>query len=750
MDWLRQNTEYTDHQLQILNCCRLHIHVTTVSELIDASGRNFLSHMFNCIRPPWFNRRQFMPIQPRPSHYQIRKLWKPMCHKIKQQISMQQIRLSHWTGHDTPTRPHRASYQDKATEPPTYYQWIQTSYWILKPHLSSIHGYLIKDKSTTWTPTVTSLPIALSTGRPTLQGTVYRILQQTDLPPIQATITQNQIINPHIHAPITNCTAFQAYLPSLPEWQQTLLASTQFIQSPIHIQEQTTSITRPLVIFTDYHFLNDITCFSWILFNHDGEVLANGRGPCPGPATRTRADAWSLLASTLFLRHLISMNRVATHNFPHVAIINRNKRLIRRIQEHVTYTSLYCNVTLDQDWDIVRQIVTTLQQGPPFHPQWHPMHSYLAEQIQSSIQRKPILQQRLCDTKNIAKAYLPSLSTDTEETFQHMIRCNHPEAATFQTKLLQTINSVCHQQRAPPIIHTTLRSWIASWLRHKTPLDTDLDNRLHCLHAAQTEIGWDLLIRGFFAAEWSNLRKLFQPNRPTPYNNDFLFPKLIMEIWKCQTDFWKAYQEVRHHTHQVDDTTTQNHTELQEQVQYLYSLADQVLPTQRHHYFEENIDEFLATRTTTQLSNYINAYGPAIRMSIRHAKRQSQTNTRPLSTYGFRSSRNTTGQTNDNTTNPSTTPTTQNTRHIGVPTHTSMTQPRFRQRLLTWITTRLNPTPNPTATQTTAPPSDHTLPQLPSTPTHKLTDTRATPHHKHSRWRPTDAQKQQFLAFFRR
>ena len=317
MDWLRQNTEYTDHQLQILNCCRLHIHVTTVSELIDASGRNFLSHMFNCVRPPWFNQRQFMPIQPRPSHYQICKLWKPMCHKIKKQISMQQIRLSHWTGHDTPTRPHRASYQDKATEPPTYYQWIQTSYWILQPYLSSIHGYLITDKSTTWTPTVTSLPIALTTGRPTLQGTVYRILQQTDLPPIQATITQNQIINPHIHAPITNCTAFQAYLPSLPEWQQTLLASTQFIQSPIHIQEQTTSITRPLVIFTDYHFLNDITCFSWILFNHDGEVLANGQGPCPGPPTRTRADAWSLLASTLFLRHLISMNRDATHNFPH-------------------------------------------------------------------------------------------------------------------------------------------------------------------------------------------------------------------------------------------------------------------------------------------------------------------------------------------------------------------------------------------------------------------------------------------------
>ena len=93
-----------------------------------------------------------------------------------------------------------------------------------------------------------------------------------------------------------------------------------------------------------------------------------------------------------------------------------------------------------------------------------------------------------------------------------------------------------------------------------------------------------------------------------------------METWKCQTDFWQAYQDDRHQALSGEDSPIQNHTELQAQVQYLYSLANQVLPTQHHHYFENDIDHFLINRTTAQLLNYINAYGPAIRMSIQHAK----------------------------------------------------------------------------------------------------------------------------------
>jgi hypothetical protein len=97
MDWIINSKVYSDKQIVILNCCRLHLHITTISEILDESGRNVLAHVFNCKRPKWFNQRQFMPIQPRPSHHQIRTLWKPMCSKIKQQIAMGNIRMGQWT-----------------------------------------------------------------------------------------------------------------------------------------------------------------------------------------------------------------------------------------------------------------------------------------------------------------------------------------------------------------------------------------------------------------------------------------------------------------------------------------------------------------------------------------------------------------------------------------------------------------------------------------------------------------------------
>jgi hypothetical protein len=175
MDWIRTKTTFNKRQTNILNCCRLHVHATTISELLDSSGRNFLPHMFNCTRPKWFNKRQFMPIQPRPSNHQIRTLWKPLCKQIKQHISQQLIKMHQWTGKSAHTRPFRSSYVDTSTTPNTHYHWIQDLYWLLKPYLTTVPGYFITDHSTDWKPTTTAIPISITQGRPTINRTVFRL-----------------------------------------------------------------------------------------------------------------------------------------------------------------------------------------------------------------------------------------------------------------------------------------------------------------------------------------------------------------------------------------------------------------------------------------------------------------------------------------------------------------------------------------------------------------------------------------------
>ena len=102
--------------------------------------------------------------------------------------------------------------------------------------------------------------------------------------------------------------------------------------------------------------------------------------------------------------------------------------------------------------------------------------------------------------------------TNTIKTFQHMIRCKHPTAVQFRKNLLQSITSTCHNRRAPDIIRTTLHSWFALWLNFETPDPTAIDPKLQPLYHAQAKIGWDLMIRGFFATEWLNLTSAFQPH----------------------------------------------------------------------------------------------------------------------------------------------------------------------------------------------------------------------------------------------
>ena len=100
----------------------------------------------------------------------------------------------------------------------------------------------------------------------------------------------------------------------------------------------------------------------------------------------------------------------------------------------------------------------------------------------------------------------PHCHNQEETFFQHMIRCDHPAATTFRKNLIDTIQQVCHSRKAAPtIIRKTLMSWISTWLHNGTPKIKTLDQRLHRLHQAQQEIGWDLLVRGFFAAKWGML-----------------------------------------------------------------------------------------------------------------------------------------------------------------------------------------------------------------------------------------------------
>ncbi len=109
--------------------------------------------------------------------------------------------------------------------------------------------------------------------------------------------------------------------------------------------------------------------FGWVLSSQDGTVLARCSGPAPGHESSFRSEGYGMLSAARFLQHLFEYcheTRAGPFQF-----ITDNQGLIRRVMTSLAYDSPYPNSTLDADWDVVNEIVTTLQKMPIQHSFQH-------------------------------------------------------------------------------------------------------------------------------------------------------------------------------------------------------------------------------------------------------------------------------------------------------------------------------------------------------------------------------------------
>ena len=62
------------------------------------------------------------------------------------------------------------------------------------------------------------------------------------------------------------------------------------------------------------------------------------------------------------------------------------KRIIKRINKLLTYKQIFCNTTLDCDWDIISATAATVKQDKFNNIKWEPTHTFLARQQTLAIQ----------------------------------------------------------------------------------------------------------------------------------------------------------------------------------------------------------------------------------------------------------------------------------------------------------------------------------------------------------------------------
>jgi hypothetical protein len=130
MKYARDCKLFTDKELAIINYCRLYLHVTTVSELFDASGQQMIPHLFQCTQEPWFNPDTYITLQKRPTQYHIRTSWQKLCRQWATSTGhiAALMDLGRWITHGTDLRHWRQTYVNPLNMQRIYH-WRDDRYW---------------------------------------------------------------------------------------------------------------------------------------------------------------------------------------------------------------------------------------------------------------------------------------------------------------------------------------------------------------------------------------------------------------------------------------------------------------------------------------------------------------------------------------------------------------------------------------------------------------------------------------------
>lgn len=351
MTYAIQSRIFSNKDLAILNYCRLYLHVTTISELFDATGTWIEPYLFQCQREPWFNPATYTTLQTRPGAYQIRTVWQRLCRQwcTSQGQLAASLNLGKWTQQGEALRRHRQTYI-LYTDRTTIYHWTSGSYW--KYTRSHDNTKIFKGaQPTQWTPTEPCIPVkVVENADRTL--TLHTRIHQPTLPP--------QIPLPK---------SFASYVLSLPQWEQCLLHGIHLMFQPHEIMHMISKLdaTDSAVLVSDGSQRGDTMTFGWVFGSLQQVTYAEHSGQGYGTPSSHRAEGWGMLSGVLFIHHLQQYTAPQEPDytvFQHLALFTDNQGLVTRITQRQQYSHSYPNTTLSPDWDIVEQIHATLKALP--------------------------------------------------------------------------------------------------------------------------------------------------------------------------------------------------------------------------------------------------------------------------------------------------------------------------------------------------------------------------------------------------
>ena len=336
--------KFTKAELVILNQCRIYLQVVTVSDICNAAGTKILPSFLKGKLHSNQSKANWHPFRhPRPSSRCWEK-WTRLMRLIYPHSNTRALRqrLGKWLHHPSSLRrtwPAYVSHQNQRLYCPTP-QGFTT-------HVKSGHSYLSQQQ----------------TG-PTLQA--------TDLPPDAVPIDMK--LNPPFILTVQNYqpqvpiqpppppTSFLQYIQSLPAWEQHLLQHVTFLQEETIVCQHMQAGT--IVLVSDGSEMNKQGSHGWVLASTTTKQdLVQNQGPAPtSKASPFRAEAYGKLSGLRFIVNFSSYHAITIPTNFDMGLDCQG--VIKRIYQYKSYKTYYPNETLNSDWDVCQEIVTSLQQLP--------------------------------------------------------------------------------------------------------------------------------------------------------------------------------------------------------------------------------------------------------------------------------------------------------------------------------------------------------------------------------------------------
>jgi hypothetical protein len=217
----------------------------------------------------------------------------------------------------------------------------------------------------------------------------------------------------------------------------------------------------------------------------------------------------------------------------------------------------------------------------------------------------------------------------TDETHEHYLSCNHPNAKQIWLSHIQRIQQKIFKycKNINKVLIKLIILALTEWRTTPQPIRPSFVTPIfYNLFHLQSIIGWDQILQGQFACAWSTTQTALSQKVPTTW-----ISYVIRTIWHHSYEIWKHRCDINIGTTPLDKQQREM-LRLTPKIQTLYNNINQIEPSDKNTIFNHTIKELILLPTPA-IENWIYKAEIRIKASIKRRQHQTKNSNHPIQKF---------------------------------------------------------------------------------------------------------------------